>query len=198
MGASPARSWRPHLRRPARPHRAHAVCLQSGRQYRRSRPGRDHPQRIRARGSRGRRPPPGRHGEPQAGHRRDRGPGERHPHPQRGPAAAVPHRGRHRGRRADAADVPVSRPQTAGHVPQLRHPRRGLPGDARLSPSSRLPGGGDAVPHPDDAGGRARLPGPEPAEPRQLLRAGPVAAALQTAPDGGRVRALLPDRPLLP
>ena len=46
--------------------------------------------------------------------------------------------------------------------------------------------------------GRARLPRPQPRPPRPLLRPAPVAAAVQAAPDGRRLRALLPDRPLLP
>ena len=49
-----------------------------------------------------------------------------------------------------------------------------------------------------DAGGRARLPRAEPRQPGQLLRAAAVAAAVQAAADGGRLRALLPDRALLP
>ena len=51
---------------------------------------------------------------------------------------------------------------------------------------------------PLDPGGRARLPGAEPAAARELLRAAPVPAALQAAADGGGLRALLPDRALLP
>ena len=71
-----------------------------------------------------------------------------------------------------------------------RHPRaperRGLPRDR------------DADPHPLDARGRARLPGAQPAPARLLVRAAAVAAALQAAADGRRLRALLPDPPLLP
>ena len=56
----------------------------------------------------------------------------------------------------------------------------------------------DADPHQVHAGGRARLPGAFARPPRQLLRPAAVAAAVQAAPDGGRLRALHPDRPLLP
>ena len=63
---------------------------------------------------------------------------------------------------------------------------------------ARLPRGRDAVPGPLDARGRARLPRAEPRPPRALLRAAAVAAALQAAADGRGLRALLPDRPLLP
>ena len=64
--------------------------------------------------------------------------------------------------------------------------RRGLPRDR------------DADPDPLHARGRARLPRAEPACARLLVRAAAVAAALQAAADGGRLRALLPDRALLP
>ena len=47
-------------------------------------------------------------------------------------------------------------------------------------------------------GGRPRLPRPQPPPAGLLLRAAAVAAALQAAADGRRLRALLPDRPLLP
>ena len=56
----------------------------------------------------------------------------------------------------------------------------------------------DADPRQDHAGGRARLPGAQPRPPGQLLRPAAVAAAVQAAADGRRLRALLPDRPLLP
>ena len=46
--------------------------------------------------------------------------------------------------------------------------------------------------------GRAGLPGAEPGASRRVLRAAPVAAALQAAADGGGLRPLLPDRALLP
>ena len=51
---------------------------------------------------------------------------------------------------------------------------------------------------PLDPRGGARLPRPEPPPAGLLLRAAAVAAALQAAADGRRLRALLPDRPLLP
>ena len=61
-----------------------------------------------------------------------------------------------------------------------------------------LPRDRDADPDPLDARGRARLHRAEPDAARQLLRAAAVAAALQAAADGRRLRALLPDRALLP
>ena len=51
--------------------------------------------------------------------------------------------------------------------------------------------------HEADAGGRARLPRAEPRAPGRVLRAAAVAADLQAAVHGVRVRPLLPDRPLL-
>ena len=56
----------------------------------------------------------------------------------------------------------------------------------------------DAGADPLDARGRPRLPRPQPPPAGLLLRAAAVAAALQAAADGRRLRALLPDRPLLP
>ncbi len=47
-------------------------------------------------------------------------------------------------------------------------------------------------------GGRPRLPRSRAEPPRGVLRAAPVAAALQAAPDGRGVRPLLPDRAMLP
>ena len=62
----------------------------------------------------------------------------------------------------------------------------------------RLPRPRDADPDALDPRGRARLRRAEPPAARQLLRAAAVAAALQAAADDRRLRALLPDRALLP
>ena len=51
---------------------------------------------------------------------------------------------------------------------------------------------------PSDARGRPRVPRAVAPGARQLLRAAAVAAALQAAADGRRLRSLLPDRPLPP
>ena len=61
-----------------------------------------------------------------------------------------------------------------------------------------LPRHRDAGAHPLDPRGRPRLPRPQPPPAGLVLRAAAVAAALQAAADGRRLRALLPDRPLLP
>jgi hypothetical protein len=45
---------------------------------------------------------------------------------------------------------------------------------------------------------RSRLPGAEPRQSRPFLRAAPIAAAFEAAPDGERLRPLLPDRAMLP
>ena len=78
----------------------------------------------------------------------------------------------------------------------LRH--RVTDRDARVPRRRGLPRDRDAGPDPLDAGGRPRLPRPQPPPAGLLLRAAAVAAALQAAADGRRLRALLPDRPLLP
>ena len=74
----------------------------------------------------------------------------------------------------------------------------GQPGDPRLPQRERLPRDRDADPHALDARGRARLPRAVAPEPRRVLRAPAVAAAVQAAADDERLRALLPDRALLP
>ena len=78
----------------------------------------------------------------------------------------------------------------------LRHERR--QGDPRPPRGRGLPGDRDADPDPLDPRGRARLPRAEPPGAGLLVRAAAVAAALQAAADDRRLRALLPDRPLLP
>src|SRR5438093_1509014 len=83
-------------------------------------------------------------------------------------------------------------------VPRLPDPRPPLSRRPRLPARAGVPRGRDPVPDPLDSGGGARLPRPEPAPAGQLLRPAAVAAALQAAADGGGLRALLPDRPLLP
>src|SRR5947209_15053098 len=55
----------------------------------------------------------------------------------------------------------------------------------------------DALPDPFDAGGRTGLPRAGAAATRALVRIAAVAAAVQAAADGGRSRALLPDRAVL-
>ena len=62
----------------------------------------------------------------------------------------------------------------------------------------RLPRARDADPDQVDARGRARLPRAEPADRRLVVRAAAEPAAVQAALHDGRLRALLPDRSLLP
>ena len=103
-----------------------------------------------------------------------------------------------RGRGGAAAALPLPRP-----APRRRCATRSscAPAVDRVDPRVPRRRGlrrdRDADPHPLDPGGRARLPRPEPAPARRVLRAAAVAAALQAAADGRRLRALLPDRPLL-
>ena len=94
---------------------------------------------------------------------------------------------RHRTSTCAAPDERRARAAPRGRAHDPRDAlRRGLPRDR------------DADPHEVDARGRARLPRAVAPAAGQLLRAAAVAAALQAAADGGRLRALLPDRALLP
>ncbi len=54
----------------------------------------------------------------------------------------------------------------------------------------------DAPAHEVHARRREELPGAQPHQPRPVLRPGRVAATLQATPDDGRLRPLLPDRPV--
>ncbi len=105
-------------------------------------------------------------------------------------------RGRPRGRGAAAA-LPLPRPQARAHARRDRAPPRGHAHHARAPGRGGLPGDRDADAHPLHARGRARLPGARAAAAGLLVRAAAVAPAVQAAADGGRLRALLPDRPLL-
>ena len=75
-------------------------------------------------------------------------------------------------------------------------PRRD--GGAALFRRARLHRHRDADAHQVDARGRARLPRAVAGEPRPVLRAAAVAAALQAAADDRGLRPLLPDHALLP
>ncbi len=79
---------------------------------------------------------------------------------------------------------------------ELRH--RVTARDPRVPRRRGLPRRRDARSDPLDPGGRPRLPRPQPHPAGLLLRPAPVAAALQADADDRRLRALLPDRPLLP
>ena len=81
-----------------------------------------------------------------------------------------------------------------------RGDRQAPPGqrrDPRLPRRRGLPRHRDADALALDPRGRARLPRPLAARARHVLRAAAVAAAVQAAADGRRLRALLPDRALL-
>ncbi len=129
---------------------------------------------------------------------RDRGAGRRGHAAGGGRDAAVPDRRGHARRRDAAAAPPDARPAPRGDARRARPARRRHPHDARDARRRGLPGDRDADPHALDAGGRARLPRPQPPRAGHVVRAAAVAAALQAAADDERLRALLPDRPLLP
>ena len=162
------------------------------------RQGRGRPGRVRAGRARHRGSAPARNGKLQASHGRGRGPGERDEDPERLAPAPLPARGRGRGGRDAAAQVPLSRHAASLGLEGVPGPRPGVPGRARLPARRGLSRGGDAVSHAIDAGRRARFSRPQPDAAGQLLRAPPVAAALQAALDGGGLRAVFPDRSLLP
>ena len=93
--------------------------------------------------------------------------------------------------------LPLARPAARADAAQ----HQGA-GEARLDHPLRDGGRGlrrhrDADHGEADAGGRARLPGPDAPPARPLLRAAPEPADLQAAARHLRLRALLPDRPLL-
>ena len=139
-----------------------------------------------------------RYREPEARHRRGRGPRARDPAAERSEDAAVPDRGRRPGVGRRAPQVPL--PRSAPAAPAVQHgaaaPR--VDRDPEILRRQRLLGDRDADPGQVDAGRRARLPGAEPRPPGRVLRAAAVAADLQADPDDRRHRPLLPDRALLP
>ena len=97
-----------------------------------------------------------------------------------------------------APALPLPRPAPRDDAQQHRpaQPRRPLHPPVPHRP--RLHRDRDADPGQRDAGGRPRLPGAQPGQPGQLLRPAAVAAAVQAAAHGRGLRALLPDRELLP
>ena len=79
---------------------------------------------------------------------------------------------------------------------RLRHRITQCP--AQVPRRQRLHGRRNARAHPHHAGRRAGLHRAQPHAPGPVLRAAPVAAALQADPDDVRLRPVLPDRALLP
>ncbi|CAA9524352.1 MAG: Aspartyl-tRNA synthetase @ Aspartyl-tRNA(Asn) synthetase, partial [uncultured Solirubrobacteraceae bacterium] len=198
VGPSPSRPRRPHLHRPARPLRDRPARLPSGHERRGVRPRRAPALRARGLGRGPRRRARGGQRQPEPGHGRDRAGGDRDGGPGGIRHAAVPAR-RGRPRRRDAApDPPRPRPAPRRHARRARPAPRRHRHHAPRARRAGLPRGRDADPHPLDPRGRARLPRARAPAARFVVRAAPVPAALQAAPDDGRLRALLPDRPLLP
>ncbi len=128
------------------------------------------------------------------GRGRDRGLHRRGP--QRGRAAALLRRRPRRVRRARPAQVPLRRPAAAAYAAQPPPPGAGQ----RRAPAGHGPPGlrrdRDAAALGPDPRGLAGVLRPVAPAPRLLLRAAPEPAAGQAAPHGGRLRPLLPDRPL--
>ena len=197
LGVAPAGPRRARLRRPPRrerplPARRQSRARAGGRRGRARRP-----QRVRPPGrGRGRRPLP-RDREPGDADRRGRGPGR--PSRARLPLDAAPLPARRGGRGRDAAPpLPLARPSpredAAQHPPARADGRDDPPRDGGRG-LRRHP---DADPGQADSGGRPRLPRAVAPAAGPLLRAPAVAADLQAAARDLGLRALLPDRDLLP
>ena len=199
LGPSPPRPRRGRLRRPAGSHRAGPARLPSRRGRGRVRARPHAPRRGRDLRLRPGRPPLARDGQPRDGDRRVRG-----PRPLGGSALGRGHaavRDREllrRGGGGDAPSPPLPRPAARAAPARGRHAGSRLARDARVPRRRGLPGDRNSRPHSLDPGGCAGLPRARSPRGRIVLRASAVAAALQAAPDGRRLRALLPDRPLLP
>ena len=198
LGPPPPRPRRPDLHRPARPLAARPARRAPRRRGVRDRRGAAaRARRLRARQGRRARArgtvnPNLATGEIEIARRRDRPPRRRRD-------AAVPARRGRRRRRGAAPAVPLPRPAPRARCSAriaLRH--AGRRDDAPRARGARLPRHRDADPHEVHARGRARLPRAQPARARHVVRAAAVAAAVQAAADDRRLRALLPDRPLLP
>ena len=116
----------------------------------------------------------------------------------RGDSAVRDRGGRQGGERGAAAPLPIPRPSARAHAAELRAPSRRDHEHPRVPKRPGLPRGRDAGDDALNARGRARLPSSQPLPARLVVRAAAVAAALQADPDDRRLRALLPDRPLLP
>ncbi len=118
--------------------------------------------------------------------------------PQRGHAAAVPDRRGDRRRRAGPPAPPHPRPAPASAAARAARAPRARAIDPLHAEPLRVPRDRDADAGARDARGRARLPRAEPAAARRILCAPAVAADHEAAADGRGLRALLPDRALLP
>ena len=201
LGPPPPRPRRADLHRPARPHRPGPARLQPrrGGRARTSSPTSCAP-RTCSRAARRGRPPLARRRSTRAADGRVRGPGRRGRAALRRRDAAVRDRGLLAARSARTLRLRYRyldlRRERMRDALVLRH--RVTTGDARVPRRRGLPRDRDAGADPLDARGRPRLPRPQPPAAGLLLRAAAVAAALQAAADGRRLRALLPDRPLLP
>ena len=112
--------------------------------------------------------------------------------------ARLPDRRGHGRRRGAAPAPPLPRPASRADAARARAAPPRHAGDPRPPERGGVPRHRDADPDALHARGRARLRGPGAHAARRLLRAAAVAAALQAAADDRGLRALLPDRPLLP
>ena len=154
-------------------------------------------QRVRDPCPRPRRAPRSRDRQPRDGDRRDRDPGGGARDPLPLDAAPVPAR-RGGRRRDDPHPLPLARPAPLEDAAEHPHAR-----EARLDHPQRdgirgLRRHRDADHGQADSRGRTRLPRADAPAARALLRAAAEPADLQAAARDLRIRAVLPDRPLLP
>ena len=103
-----------------------------------------------------------------------------------------------RGGGGDASSSPLPRPAPRADARRAAAAPPRDPRDPRLPRRRGLRRHRDARADAIDAGRGARLPRSQPASARLLLRAAAVAAAVQADADDRRLRAVLPDRALLP
>ena len=200
LGPSPPRPRRARVRRPARPDGPGAARLQPRRGGRRVRARPQAPRRGRDLGGGPGRPPLAGDGQPGDADRRVRAAGGRG-----GDAGRRRDARRSRSRASPARSARSCVCATATSTCAASRCRRAIAtrasvtrGDPRVLRRRGVPRDRDADALALDPGGRPRLPRAGAPRAGHVLRAAAVAAALQAAPDGRRVRALLPDRPLLP
>ena len=189
MGGPPAGARRASgVPGPPGPHRRRAVRRQ---------PVRRRAQRVRPADHRHRPAPARGHREPEPAHRRDRGGRLRDRGAVGGGVATVPDRLPGRRRRRDGSPAPpLPRSAARADAAQPAAPRRGQLGHPWGDGASGLRRDRDADARALHPRGRSRVPRPVPPVAGLVLRAAPVAAAVQAAAHGRRRGPLLPDRPL--
>ena len=199
LGAPPPRPRRPDLHRPARPLRNRPARLPPrDAPARRSLAERLRPEHVLSAAGEVVAPRGGQR-QPEPRHGRDRAPRRRPEHAGRRRDAAVPGRRGQPGRRDAAPALPRARPAprrrcaTPSRCATRSSARCATTSTRTTSWTSRRRSSRARRPR-----ARATSSCPSRLQPGLVLRAAAVAAAVQAAADDRRLRALLPDRPLLP